>query len=135
MFLDIARGAGSANRDDALSQQRNQEYCAGYTLHLDICSFSHIPGEVRRMHSDNDSGDLTACLTGIAGLIHRANELARCSVQASQGGNTESAINFALEVEPLLDEASRMLSAAFAISKQAKKILGSPRSSRDSIGN
>jgi hypothetical protein len=69
------------------------------------------------MSPDIDS-DLKTCLTSIASLIHHANELAKRSVQAARAGNPESAMSLALEVEPLLDEATRMLSTAFAISKQ-----------------
>ena len=69
------------------------------------------------MHSGIDS-DFETCMISIANLIHRACALANGSVQACRAENSESAMNLALEVEPLLDEAAQLLSTAFAISKQ-----------------
>ena len=69
------------------------------------------------MGSDMD-GSLKTSLTGVANLVDHANELAKRSVWAAEAGNPESAMNLALEVELLLDEAVRMLNVAFAISKQ-----------------
>ena len=73
------------------------------------------------MRGDTDSGDLKACLTSIASLINRANELAKHSVQAAEAGHVESAINIAVEVELLLDEASQRLTVAFDINKQGHR--------------
>jgi hypothetical protein len=73
------------------------------------------------MRSTVDS-DLTISLTSIAGLVDHANELAKRSVRAAQAGSPESAMNLALEIEPLLDEAAQILEVAFAISRQAQVI-------------
>ena len=75
------------------------------------------------MRGDTDSGDLKACLNSIASLVNRANELAKRSVQAGEAGRLESAIEVALEVELLLDEAGQRLTVAFAINKQIQEIM------------
>jgi hypothetical protein len=66
------------------------------------------------------AGDLKSCLTSVANLISHANELAKRSVEAADAGDLESAMNIALEVEPLLDEAADLVNAALAISKQSQ---------------
>jgi hypothetical protein len=66
--------------------------------------------------------DLKRSLTSVAGLVDHANELAKRSVRAVQAGNPESALNLALEIEPLLDEAAQMLEVAFTISRQGQTI-------------
>jgi hypothetical protein len=76
------------------------------------------------MGSDLDSS-LKKSLTGVANLVDHANKLAKRSVQAAEAGNPESAMNLALEVELLLDEAVRKLNVAFAISKQGQEGLDS----------
>jgi hypothetical protein len=73
------------------------------------------------MRSTTD-GDFKISLTSIAGLVDHANELAKRSVRAAQAGNPESAMNLALEIEPLLDEAAQMLEVAFAISRQGQAV-------------
>jgi hypothetical protein len=74
--------------------------------------------------------DLKTSLTSIAGLVDHANELAKRSVRAVQAGNPESAMNFALEIEPLLDEAAQLLEVAFTISRQGQSISDGPISDR-----
>jgi hypothetical protein len=86
------------------------------------------------MRNDMD-GSLKTSLTGVANLVDHANKLAKRSVQAAEAGNPESAMNLALEVELLLDEAVRMLNVAFAISKQGQEILHSHGDKMDSIKN
>jgi hypothetical protein len=84
--------------------------------------------------------DLKASLTSIAGLVDHANELAKRSVRAVQAGNPEGAMNLALEIEPLLDEAAQMLEVAFTISRQGQSIsdgaISSPPGDRKApVGN
>jgi hypothetical protein len=81
------------------------------------------------MGSDMDSS-LKTSLSGVANLVDHANKLAKRSVQAAKAGNPESAMDLALEVEVLLDEAVSKLSVAFAISKQGQDILDSHGSER-----
>jgi len=69
------------------------------------------------MQSGIDS-DFKTCLISIANLIHRTGALANGSAQACQAESSESAMNLALEVEPLVDEVAQLLSPAFAVSKQ-----------------
>jgi hypothetical protein len=76
------------------------------------------------MGSDMDSS-LKTSLTGVANLVDHANKLAKRSVQAAEAGNPEGAMNLALEVELLLDEAVCMLNVAFVISEQGQEILHS----------
>jgi DNA-binding MarR family transcriptional regulator len=76
------------------------------------------------MGSDLDSS-LKTSLTGVANLVDHANKLAKRSVQAAEAGNPENAMDVALEVELLLDEAVRKLNVAFAISKQGQEGLDS----------
>jgi hypothetical protein len=86
------------------------------------------------MGSHMDSS-LKTSLTGVANLVDHANKLAKRSVQAAEAGNPESAMNLALEVELLLDEAVRMLNVAFAVSKQGQEILHSKGDRKDPIRN
>jgi hypothetical protein len=86
------------------------------------------------MRGDTDSGDLKACLNSIASLINHANELAKHSVQAAEAGHLESAINIAVEVELLLDEATQRLTVAFDINKQSHEIVDIPGNTKDPIG-
>jgi hypothetical protein len=88
--------------------------------------------EAKHMGSDMD-GSLKTSLTGIANLVDHANKIAKRSVQAAEAGNPESAMNLALEVELLLDEAVRMLNVAFAISKQRQEILHGHGDRKDPI--
>jgi hypothetical protein len=68
------------------------------------------------------ASDLKSCLTSIANLTSHASELAKRSIQAAHAGDLESAMNLALEAEPLLDEAAGLVKVAFAISKQSQAI-------------
>jgi hypothetical protein len=86
------------------------------------------------MRGNTDSGDLKACLNTIASLINQANELAKHSVQAAEAGHLESAINIAVEVELLLDEATQRLTVAYEINKQSREIVDIPGNTKDPIG-
>jgi hypothetical protein len=86
------------------------------------------------MGSDMDSS-LKASLTGVANIVDHANKLAKRSVRAAEAGNPERAMNLALEVELLLDEAARMINVAFAVSKQGQEILHSHGDRKDPIRN
>ena len=85
------------------------------------------------MRGDTESSDLKACLNSIASLINHANELAKRSVQAGEAGHLESAIDIALEVELLLDEAAQRLTVAFTINKQIQKIIDVPGNTKNPI--
>jgi transcriptional/translational regulatory protein YebC/TACO1 len=86
------------------------------------------------MGSDMDSG-LKTSLSGVANLVDHANKLAKRSVQAAKAGNPESAMDLALEVELLLDEAVSKLNVAFAISKQGQESLDSHGVRKDPVRN
>jgi hypothetical protein len=86
------------------------------------------------MGSDMDSS-LKTSLSGVANLVDHANKLAKRSVQAAKAGNPESAMDLALEVELLLDEAVSKLNVAFAICKQGQEILDSRGVRKDPIRN
>jgi transcriptional/translational regulatory protein YebC/TACO1 len=86
------------------------------------------------MGSDMDSS-LKTSLSGVANLVDHANKLAKRSVQAAKAGNPESAMDLALEVELLLDEAVSKLNVAFAISKQGQESLDSHGVRKDPVRN
>jgi hypothetical protein len=62
--------------------------------------------------------DLTASLTGMARLVHEAGLLAARAAKAAENGDRDAAMNIALELELLLDEAAEALHAAFIIDRQ-----------------
>jgi hypothetical protein len=84
------------------------------------------------MRSDTDCS-IERTLTSVANLIDHANERARRSVQSAQAGDHENAMNLALEIESLLEEAANMLEVAFAISKQGQDIVDSHGDRKDPV--
>jgi hypothetical protein len=63
---------------------------------------------------------ITACLTGMAKLIHQADRIAKRSVEAA-ANDRQKAVTLALDVEPLLNEADVLLTAATIIIRQSKE--------------
>jgi len=63
---------------------------------------------------------ITACLTGMAKLIRQADRIARRSVEAA-ANDSQKAVTVALDVEPLLNEADVLLTAATIILRQCKE--------------
>ena len=63
---------------------------------------------------------ITACLTGMARLIHQADRIARRSVEAA-ANDRQKGVTLALDVEPLLNEADVLLTAATIIIRQRKE--------------
>jgi hypothetical protein len=63
---------------------------------------------------------ITACLTGMAKLIHQADRIAMRSVEAA-ANDRQKAVTLALDVEPLLNEADTLLTAATIIVRQHKE--------------
>lgn len=63
---------------------------------------------------------ITACLTGMAKLIRQADRIARRSVAAA-ANDRQKAVTLALDVEPLLNEADVLLTAATIIVRQRKE--------------
>ena len=86
------------------------------------------------MRSDTDSS-IERTLTSVANVIDHANKRARRSVQFAQSGDHEKAMNLALEIESLLEEAANMLEVAFAISKQGQDIVDSHGDRKDPVKN
>lgn len=86
------------------------------------------------MRSDTDSS-IERTLTSVANLIDHANKRAGRSVQFAQAGDHENAMNLALEIESLLEEAANMLEVAFAISKQGQDIVDSHGDRKDPARN
>jgi len=62
--------------------------------------------------------DLTASLTRMARLVHQAGLLAARAANAAENGDRDAAMNVALELELLLDEAAEALHAAFVVDRQ-----------------
>lgn len=67
---------------------------------------------------------ITACLTGMARLIRQADRIAKRSVEAAVN-DRQKAVTRALDVEPLLNEADVLLTAATIIIRQSKEPTGS----------
>jgi hypothetical protein len=63
---------------------------------------------------------VTACLTGMAKLVHQADRIARRAVEAA-ANDRQKAVTLALDVEPLLNEADVLLTAATIIIRQSKE--------------
>ena len=62
--------------------------------------------------------DLRASLAGMARLVHQAGQLAARAAKAAESGDRDAAMNIALELELLLDEAAEALHAASIIDRQ-----------------
>jgi hypothetical protein len=86
------------------------------------------------MRSDTDSS-IERTLTSVANLIDHANKRARRSFQFAQAGDHENAMNLALEIDSLLEEAANMLEVSFAISKQGQDIVDSQGDRKDPVRN
>jgi hypothetical protein len=63
---------------------------------------------------------ITACLAGMAKLVHQADRIARRSAEIAATDRQE-AVTMALDVEPLLNEADVLLTAATIILRQIKE--------------
>jgi hypothetical protein len=63
---------------------------------------------------------ITACLTGMAKLVRQADRIARRSVEIATS-DRQKAVTVALDVEPLLNEADVLLTAATIILRQSKE--------------